>query len=258
MDFVKLDVKGGIGRVTIDRQSKLNALNSGVLDELEEVFQSIANNDEIRVIIITGAGEKSFVAGADISQFPSMSPEEAHAFAQRGQSVFSLIESSSKPVIAAITGFALGGGCELALSCHIRYASDNALFGQPEVKLGVIAGYGGTQRLPRLIGRGRALDMLLSGRMVKADEAQQMGLVNGVYPQAELLPKVEEYAEGLLSQGPQAQALTLRAVFEGADSTLSSGLEAEASAFRDVFKTEDRVEGATAFLERRPAKFNNR
>ncbi|NQT63891.1 MAG: enoyl-CoA hydratase/isomerase family protein [Candidatus Marinimicrobia bacterium] len=258
MEFVMVEVKGGIATVTLDRPEKLNALNAVVLDELEETFQGIKGNDEVRVIIVTGAGEKSFVAGADISQFPSLSPEEAHEFAKRGQAVFSLIESSSKPVIAAINGFALGGGCELALACHLRFAAENAMFGQPEVKLGVIAGYGGTQRLPRLIGRGRALDLLLSGRMIKADEALQMGLVNGVFPRTELLSKVEEYAELLMAQGPQAQALTIRAVYQGIENTLSEGLEEEALAFRDVFKTEDRIEGATAFIERRPPKFKNR
>ncbi len=258
MDVVKLEIKAGIARVTLDRQEKLNALNQSVLNELEQVFLQLKDNDEARVIIITGAGEKSFVAGADISQFPTLSSEEAYTFAKQGQAVFSQIEASTKPVIAAINGFALGGGCELALSCHLRYAAENAMFGQPEVKLGVIAGYGGTQRLPRLIGKGRALDLLLSGRMIHADEALQMGLVNGVFSQADLLSKVEEYAELLMAQGPQAQALTLRAVYAGVDAPLSEGLEEEASAFRDVFETEDRIEGATAFLERRPPKFQNR
>jgi len=258
MEFVKLEIEGGLARVTLDRQSKLNALNQSVLNELEQVFLTLKENRDVRVIIVTGAGEKSFVAGADVNQFPSLSSPEAYEFAKRGQAVFSLIEASSTPVIAAINGFALGGGCELAMSCHLRYASENALFGQPEVKLGVIAGFGGTQRLPRLIGRGRALDLLLSGRMIKADEALQMGLVNGVFPQADLLAKVEEYAALLMTQGPQAQALTLRAVYAGVDASLSEGLEEEASAFRDVFKTEDRIEGATAFLERRSPKFQNR
>ena len=258
MEVVKLEMKGGIAWVTIDRQSKLNALNEMVLNELEQTFLDLRNNEEARVVVITGAGEKSFVAGADISQFPSMSPDDAHAFAKRGQAVFSLVESSSKPVIAAINGFALGGGCELALACHLRFAAENAMFGQPEVKLGVIAGYGGTQRLPRLIGKGRALDLLLSGRMIKAEEALQIGLVNRVFPQAELLLKVEEYAELLMAQAPQAQALTLQAVYKGIETNLDKGLEAEASAFRDAFKTEDRIEGATAFLERRPALFKNR
>ncbi len=258
MELVKLVIKSGIATVTIDRQEKLNALSETVLNELEQTFLDLQDNQDARVIIITGAGEKSFVAGADINQFPDLSPDEAYAFAKRGQSIFSLIESSSKPVIAAVNGFALGGGCELALACHLRYASDNAVFGQPEVKLGVIAGYGGTQRLPRLIGKGVALDILLSGRMVKADEALKLGLINGIFPQNELMAKVDEYAETLLVPGSIAQAFTLRAVSTGLSGSLFEGLEEEASAFRDVFDTEDRIEGTRAFLERRPAKFNNR
>ncbi len=258
MDAVKLEIKGGIATITIDRPDKLNALNETVLNELEQCFLKLKDHDDVGVIIVTGAGEKSFIAGADINQFPHLSSDEAFAFAKRGQAVFSLIESSAKPVMAAINGFALGGGCELALACHLRYASENAVFGQPEVKLGVIAGYGGTQRLPRLIGKGRALDLLLSGRMVKADEALQLGLVNGVFPQAELLPKVVEYAEVLMAQGSLAQAKTLEAVNIGLEGSLAAGLDVEASAFRDVFKTEDRIEGTTAFLERRPANFKNR
>ncbi len=258
MEYVKLDIHGAIARVTIDRQGKLNALNATVLDELESCFLDLQENSAVRAVIVTGAGEKSFVAGADISQFPSLTPEEAQAFSVRGQTVFSLIESSSKPVIAAVNGFALGGGCELALACHLRYASDNAVFGQPEVKLGVIAGYGGTQRLPRLIGTGRALDLLLSGRMVKAKEAHQMGLVNDVFTLAELLTKVEEIVKVILAQGSQAQAFTLNVVYKGAGKSLAEGLKDEATAFRNVFETEDRVEGALAFLERRSPKFKNR
>jgi len=258
METIRLDIKSGIALVTIDREAKLNALNAVVLKELGEIFLKLKTNDKVRVIVITGAGEKSFVAGADISQFPSMSSEDAELFAKRGQAVFSLIESSLKPVIAAINGFALGGGTELAIACHLRFAAENAMFGQPEVKLGVIAGFGGTQRLPRLIGKGRALDLLLSGRMINAADALSMGLVNGVYPQAELMPEVEKYAIALMEQGPVAQAQTLRAVYEGTEVALKDGLDVEAAAFQDVFKTEDRVEGTTAFLERRPAKFKNR
>ncbi|NQV15046.1 enoyl-CoA hydratase/isomerase family protein [bacterium] len=258
MDFVNVEFNEGIACITIDNQKKLNALNAQILDELESIFLDMAKKTDIRAVMITGAGEKSFAAGADISQFPSLTPEEAFAFAKRGQAVFSLIESSPKPVIAAVNGFALGGGCELALACHLRYASENAMFGQPEVKLGVIAGYGGTQRLPRLIGSGRALDLLLSGRMVTATEAKQMGLVNDVFSPSELLPKIEEIIQVILAQGSQAQAFTLKAVYEGAGRPIAQGLEVEAAAFRDAFKTEDRVEGATAFLEHRAPEFKNR
>ncbi len=258
MEFVRVDIQGGIARVTIDRQSKLNALNAQVLDELESCFEDLKNKADARIIIITGGGDKSFVAGADISQFPSLSSAEAYQFSIRGQTVFSLIESSLKPVIAAVNGFALGGGCELALACHLRYASTEARFGQPEVKLGVIAGYGGTQRLPRLIGLGQALDLLMSGRMVGADEALGMGLVNGIFDGAELMEKVEEVARVILKQGPQAVAFTLKAAYAGAGRPLAEGLAIEAAAFRDVFETEDRIEGATAFLERRPPEFKNR
>lgn len=258
MDVVRLEINRGIATVTIDRQSKLNALNADVLDQLENCFKSIAAKSDVRVVLLTGAGEKSFVAGADINQFPNMTPDEAHIFSKRGQAVFSLIESSLKPVIAAVNGFALGGGCELALACHLRYASENAMFGLPEVKLGVISGFGGTQRLPRLVGTGRALEMLLSGKMIKADKALEMGLVNEVFTQDELFNSVREIAESLLAQGPQAQAFTLKAVYAGAGRPLAEGLSEEAKAFRDVFDTEDRVEGATAFLERRKAEFKNK
>jgi len=258
MQYVSLELSNGIAWITIDRKKKMNALNTGVLDELETCFQDLRLQPEAQVIIITGAGEKSFVAGADISQFPDLTPAAAGDFSRRGQAVFSLIESSRIPVIAAVNGFALGGGCELALSCHLRYASDQAVFGQPEVKLGVIAGYGGTQRLPRLIGMGRALDLLLTGRMVKADEAFQLGLVNEVFPVVGFLERVAEQAKLILAQGAQAQAFTLQAVYGGAGKTLTDGLVEEAQAFQGVFKTEDRVEGARAFLERRKPEFKNR
>ena len=258
MEVIKCGINGGIARVTIDRQSKLNALNALVLDELESCFLSLRDNPEVRIIILTGAGEKSFVAGADINQFPTMTPEEALIFSRRGQAVFSLIESSAKPVIAAVNGFALGGGCELAMACHLRYASENAKFGLPEVKLGVLAGFGGTQRLPRIVGAGRALDMLLSGKMISAKKALRIGLINEIFPQTELIARVEEMAEVILANGPQAQALTLKAVYAGIGTPIEQGLLEEASAFEEVFKTEDRVEGTTAFLERRPPQFKNR
>lgn len=258
METLRVEISDKIATITIAREAKLNALNQMVFNELETVMSEVASNESVRVIIITGAGEKSFVAGADISQFPTMSPAEALEFSRRGQAVFSLIETCTKPVLAAINGFALGGGCELALACHLRFAAENAMFGQPEVKLGVIAGYGGTQRLPRLIGKGQALDLLLSGRMVNAEEALQMGLINRIFPADELMSQVRNYAAILMEQGALAQAHTLNAVAQGLEGTLSQGMEVEAKAFRDVFDSEDRVEGATAFLERRSPDFKNR
>ena len=258
MEYVKLEIRNEVAWVTIDRQSKLNALNTDVLDELSGVFSALDQEEAVRVIVVTGAGPKSFVAGADISQFPKMTPEDALAFARHGQKVFSQVEACSRPVIAAVNGFALGGGCELAMACHIRFAADNAVFGQPEVKLGVIAGYGGTQRLQRLVGTGRALDLLLSGRMVKTDEALDIGLVNAVHSQSDLMAEVEKYTEILKEQGGLAQAATLEAVYAGASQPLADALETEAQAFRKVFDTEDRIEGATAFLERRAPEFKNK
>jgi len=258
VDFIKLEISDGIALVTVDRQSKLNALNDQVLQELETCFMELRDNADVRVIILTGAGKKAFVAGADIGQFPDMSADDAEQFSKRGQAVFDVVEKSRKPVLAAVNGFALGGGCELAMACHLRYASDNAQFGLPEVKLGVIAGFGGTQRLPLLVGTGRALDILLSGRMVDAEEAKTIGLVNGVCNQAELLETVIEKAKVLMQQAPLAQSYTLQSVYAGIGQDMETGLNMEVQAFREVFDTEDRVEGSQAFLDRRKPNFRNR
>lgn len=258
MEFIKVEILDRIAVVTVDRQSKLNALNSQVLDELESCFLDLRKNDEVRVIILTGAGEKAFVAGADVGQFPSMTAADAEEFSTRGQAVFAVIENSRKPVLAAVNGFALGGGSELAMACHLRFASDNAQFGLPEVKLGVIAGFGGTQRLPLLVGTGRALDILLSGRMVDAEEAKSIGLVNEVCSQTELMDYVLGRANGLMEQAPLAQTFTIQAVYAGIGQDMESGLREEVRAFRDVFDTEDRIEGSQAFLERRKPDFKNR
>ena len=258
MSRVEVAVKEQLAVLTLDRREKLNALNAELLGQLEKAFEGAVNNPQVRVIIITGAGEKAFVAGADIGQFPDLTPEQAYEFARRGQELFLKIQRAEEPVIAAVNGYALGGGCELALACHLRYASENARFGQPEVTLGIIAGYGGTQRLPRLVGTGYALDLLLSGRMVDAREAYRMGLVNGVFPAEELLPEVEKVARRIASQGPQALKQTLRAVFQGYNLPMEQALEIEAQAFRDVFATEDRVEGTRAFLEKRKPDFKGK
>ncbi len=255
MSQVRIDLDGHLAYLTLDRQEKLNALNAELLDQLEAAFEEVASNQQVRVIVLTGAGEKAFVAGADIGQFPELSPEEAYRFARRGQELFLRIQQTEKPVIAAVNGYALGGGCELALACHLRYAAENAKFGQPEVTLGIIAGYGGTQRLPRLVGVGNALDLLLSGRMIDAQEAYRIGLVNGVFPASELLDEVGKIGQRLAAQGPQALKYTLKAVFQGYHLPLDQGMEIEAQAFRDIFDTRDRIEGARAFLEKRKPNF---
>lgn len=256
-DFLLLEVDEHIAVVTINRPDKLNALNAQVLDELERCHASLAGRDDIRAIILTGAGTKAFVAGADISQFPSLSPSDAARFASRGQSIFFAIEAGSKPVIAAVNGYALGGGCELALACHLRIASTNAVFGQPEVNLGVIPGYGGSQRLPRLVGRGVALEMILTGEPVSAERAEQIGLVNKVVPPSELMQEAKKVAGVIASRGPVAVALAIRSVL-ASDQPLQDGLDREAELFGEAFDSEDISEGVGAFLERRRPEFKGR
>lgn len=255
LKLVHLERQGNLAILTLTRPEKLNALNPQMLNDLETALIELKADRTVRVVIITGDGEKAFVAGADIGQFPTLTPEEAKVLAQRGQAVFQQIEDLGKPVIAAVNGFALGGGCELALACHLRYAADTAKFGQPEVGLGVIAGYGGTQRLPRLVGTGRALDLLLSGRMINAETAEKWGLVNGVFPQENLMAEVGEIAQEISLKSPKALEHTLAAVLGGAGQSLANGLAEEAKHFKQVFDTADRVEGAKAFLEKRKAEF---
>jgi len=207
-----LEKKENVTIVKINRPDKLNALNAVTLDELKQVFISLRNDESVSVIILTGSGEKAFVAGADISEINKLDMISAKAFAEKGQEIFYSIENMNKPVIAAVNGFALGGGCELALSCHIRLASDNAKFGQPEVNLGIIPGYGGTQRLTRLINSGRSAEYIFTGDMIDANEALRIGLVNRIYPQQELLDKTIELAKKISSKGQQAIRLTLKAI----------------------------------------------
>ncbi len=244
----------GIALVTVNRPEKLNALSGAVVLELKDAFERIAGDAAIRAAILTGAGEKAFVAGADISELALLSPYEARAYAARGQAVFRTLETCGKPTVAAVNGFALGGGLELAMACAVRFASENARLGQPEVKLGIIPGYGGTQRLPRLVGRGRALELLLAGEPVTAAEAHRIGLVNAVVPQPELLDYSRAWLAKVLANGPLAVGLVLEAVDLGLDSGLDAGLRFEAAAFGVSAATEDRREGTRAFLEkRRPA-----
>jgi enoyl-CoA hydratase len=255
MSFVLVETIDRIARVTLNRPEKLNALNHDVFKELDRTFADLEHDPEVGVVILTGAGEKAFVAGADISELKGLDSAAARTLALRGQAVFQRIESLPKPVIAAVNGFALGGGCELALACHIRVASEHARFGLPEVSLGIIPGYGGTQRLSRLVGKGVTLDLLLSGEMCSAAEALRMGLVSRVVPQADLLASAEKLARTILSRGPLALRSALAAVHEGLEMPLEQGLQYEAALFGLLAATQDMQEGMTAFLEKRPAQF---
>ena len=245
----------GIALVTINRPDKLNALSAAVIAELRDAFEHIGNDPAIRAAIVTGAGEKAFVAGADIKELAGYSPVEMRAAARRGQETFRLLETSSKPSVAAINGFALGGGLELAMACTVRFASNNARMGQPEVKLGLIPGYGGSQRLPRLVGRGRALELLLAGDPVVAAEAHRIGLVNAVVPQAELLNYSRAWLGKVLANAPVAVALAMETVDVGLDAGLEEGLKLEAVSFGLCAATEDCREGTRAFLEKRKPAF---
>jgi enoyl-CoA hydratase len=255
---ISLDLRDRVAIVTINRPDKLNALNHDTLAELDAAIEQVRTSDDIAGAIITGAGAKAFVAGADIGELATQSPLEARQRALRGQRIFGRIESSPRPVIAAVNGFALGGGCELALACHIRIASDNAKLGLPELKLGICPGYGGTQRLPRLVGKGRALQMMLTGDMVDAHEAYRIGLVNAVVPAAELITAAEQMLRKMMAVGPLSVALTIEAVNHGLEMSLEEGLALEANHFGLLAASEDSREGTRAFLEKREAKFQGR
>jgi len=252
------EIRDGIAFVTINRPEKLNALNDQVVAELGQAADRITSDDSIRGVILTGAGPKAFVAGADIADLAKQGPFDGKARALRGQGVLRRLETCGKPVVAAVNGFALGGGCELALACHIRIASDTAKFGQPEVKLGIAPGYGGTQRLPRLVGKGRALQLILTGEMIDAAEAFRIGLVNKVVPAADLAAESEKLVRGILAMGPLAVRLALEAVERGLDMSLDEGLLLEANHFGLLAATADMKEGLTAFLEKRAPKFAGR
>src|SRR5690242_16282235 len=252
------DVRDGIAVITVNRPDKLNALNDQVMAELGDAAERITSERMIGGAIITGAGAKAFIAGADISDLAKQGPFDGKARAMRGQGVLRRLETCGKPVIAAVNGFALGGGCELAMACHIRIASENAKFGQPEVKLGIAPGYGGTQRLPRLVGKGVAMQLILTGEMIDAQEAYRIGLVNKVVPAADLLAASEKMMRGILAMGPLAVRLSMEAIDSGLEMTLDEGLLLEANHFGLLAATHDMKEGLTAFLEKRPAKFTGK
>lgn len=249
------DVRDRVATITINRPDKLNALDDTTIAELGTAIDEVGSRKDIGGAIVTGAGPKSFVAGADISQLATQGSLDGRARAMVGQRIFSRFEQSSKPVIAAVNGFALGGGLELALACHIRIASENAKLGLPEVKLGIGPGYGGTQRLPRLIGRGRALQLILTAEMTDAAEAYRIGLVNKVVPAAELMAAAEAMLRQILANGPVAVALCIEAVNRGLDTTLEEGLVIEANHFGLLATTSDMREGMRAFLDKRPPAF---
>ncbi len=255
MTFTLVEKADRIAWVTLNRPEKLNALNNEVLEELEQIFADLEQDAKVGVVVLTGAGEKAFVAGADIAELRTLDTAGARVQALRGQAVYQRIESLPKPVIAAVNGFALGGGCELALACHIRIASETARFGLPEVSLGLIPGYGGTQRLPRLVGKGVALDMILSGDMVPAADALRMGLVSRVVPAADLKAAATKLAKTILSRGPLALRSALACVNEGIEMPQDQGLQYEAALFGLLAATQDMQEGTGAFLEKRPAVF---
>ena len=247
--------KGAIAYVTLNRPKVLNALSHATWENLEAAFEDAREDEAVRGVILTGAGDKAFIAGADISELAHVSAVEAERSSAYGQKVLNLIENLGKPVIAAINGFALGGGCETAMACTIRVAVENAKFGQPEVKLGLIPGGGGTQRLPRLVGKGRALQLILTGEMISAQEAYRIGLVNEVVPPAELIPRAEAILKQTFANAPLAVKYSLEAVSNGLETTLAEGLSLEASLFGLCVGTDDKKEGTSAFLEKRKAQF---
>lgn len=255
---ILVEKKDSIAIVTVNRPKVLNALSSKTFHELADAFTALRDDADVKAVILTGTGEKAFVAGADISEFASFTPDDARAYGRLGWKTMWLIENIGKPVIGAINGFALGGGLELAMSCTFRYASDNAKMGQPEVNLGLTPGFGGTQRLPRLVGRGRALELLLTGSPIDAATAERIGLVNKVVPQGELMAECEKTAKALAAKAPVAVRYMIEAVNRGLDMTLEGGMELEAGVFGLAFSTEDYREGTRAFLEKRKAEFKGR
>ena len=252
------EIKDAVATVTLNRPKVLNALNTATFDDLEDVFTVLAADDGVRVILLTGAGEKAFAAGADINELAEVDSIAGKQLSLRGQGVFNLIESCGKPVIACINGFALGGGCELAMACTLRLASENAKLGQPEVKLGLLPGYGGSQRLPRLVGKGRALQILLTGDMISAQEAMRIGLVNEVVPLERLLPRAQEVALAIIAVAPLAVRHTIAAVNDGYDLLLADALYLEATHFGQLCATTDKTEGTEAFLAKRKAEWKGR
>ena len=257
-DLVLIETADRVRTLTVNRPEKLNALNSEVMASLDAALDAARGDASVGVLVITGAGEKSFIAGADIGELSKLTPVEGRAHARRGQAVLAKLETLGKPVIAAVNGYALGGGCELALACTIRVASENARFGQPEVKLGILPGYGGSQRLSRIVGKGRAMQLCLTAEQIDAAEAYRIGLVNRVVPPGQALAAAREMAAQILANGPVACAFVLDAIHRGLEMPLEEGLFLEATLFGLCAATSDMKEGMTAFLEKRKASFTGK
>ncbi len=257
-EHLRLEREGAVATITIDRQRVLNALNAGVIDELRSAVLEARHDEGVRAVIITGAGDKAFVAGADINELARLSPAEAQGYALRGQHVLDLVERMGKPVIAAVNGYALGGGCELSMACTFRFAADTAVFGQPEIDLGLIPGFAGTQRLSRLVGRARALDLILTGRKIKAAEALAIGLVDRVVAAASLMEESRKFAQLLAAKAPLAIRHAIQAVTKGLQMSFSEAEFFEATLFGLVASSEDMREGTRAFLEKRQAAFKGK
>lgn len=253
--YLKVEKEGYIGIITVNRPEALNSLNSGVLEEIKLAADYMEKDDEVRVAIITGAGEKAFVAGADIKEMQPLNAVEGRNFGKLGQEVFRYLETMEKPVIAAVNGFALGGGCELAMAADIRIASEKAKFGQPEVTLGITPGFGGTQRLPRLVGEGRAMEIILTGRMINAEEALRIGLVNAVYPADKLMEEAKKMAEMIARNAPLAVRLAKAAINKGLQADMDTAMSIEADLFGLCFATDDQKEGMKAFINKEKVEF---
>jgi len=258
MECILFELEQGIATITLNRPNVLNALNQALLEELSACLDRVEHEAEIRAVVLTGAGEKAFVAGADIGELSKLDAAQGQALAERGQQLFRRLENLGKPVLAAVNGFALGGGCELALACSFRLCSNNASFGLPEVSLGLIPGYGGTQRLPRLVGKGLAMEMILSGERIDSARALACGLVNHVCSPAELLPTARALAARILTRSPFAVRQAMRAIHSGLDMSLDQGLAVEANLFGLCCGSQDAAEGLAAFLEKRGAHFTGR
>ena len=255
--FINKRIIDQIGILTIDRQDSLNAMNPDVLKELDQSVKEFISDENLGVIIITGAGEKAFIAGADIKLMQNLDTKGGLEFGKLGQEVTMTIEDSPKPVLAAINGFALGGGCEISMACHIRYASENAIFAQPEVKLGLIPGWGGTQRLPRIVGMGNATELIIGGHMIDAKEALRIGLVNKIFPLDHLMEETINFAKEILKNGPDCIAESLRCINNSAGHSLMEGLDIEVEAFSELFGTDETTEGLNAFVDKRKPKFRD-